>query len=301
MRKLTLLLATIALVACDRSRPELEKTLAQVQQISSEKDTLLKDVMETSQFIAELNTEMNKARSRSAAKPVKGGAKGDLENNLTPAQQREAIKVRVAELTARLNESEARLDASRKRVADLVASSTTLGKQLTAYDSTIAAFKKIIDNQKSEIASLSEQISVLQNENVALKQDKVRLETEKVALADEAETLTAERNSVYYVIGTRAELEKKHVIESSGGFMGMGKTPVPVRDLPPREFTPGDKTKMMEIAFPKKDKTYRIITRQDVNALETPPTKDGRIKGGIRIKDAERFWTASKYLIIVEQ
>lgn len=300
MRNMMVVLAVIAVAACDRSRPELEKTLAQVQQISSEKDTLLKDVMETSQFIADLNIEMSKARSRNVGKPKQGGA-GELENNLTPAQQREAIKVRVAELTARLNESESRLDASRKRVADLVANNSTLGKQLTAYDSTIAAFKKIIDNQKSEITSLTEQINALQAENVTLKQEKATLETQKVALADEAESLTAERNTVYWVVGTRAELVKKHVIDQSGGFMGFGKTPVPSRELNPRDFTPLDKSQVRDIAFPKSNKTYRIITRQDVSALETPPNKEGLIKGGIRIKDAEKFWTASKFLIIVEQ
>ena len=56
-----------------------------------------------------------------------------------------------------------------------------------------------------------------------------------------------------------------------------------------------------QIAFPKPDKTYRVITRQDVTALETAPDKNGRIKGGLKITNADKFWAASKFLIILEQ
>jgi len=97
---LTLATLVFSLGACDRSKAQLEQTLQQVQQISSEKDSLLKDVMETSQFIAEVNSELAKVRSRTAGRPVQGRP-GEMESNLTPTQQREAIKARVTELTAR--------------------------------------------------------------------------------------------------------------------------------------------------------------------------------------------------------
>ena len=67
------------------------------------------------------------------------------------------------------------------------------------------------------------------------------------------------------------------------------------------DFTSADKTTALEIAFPKSDKAYRIITRQDVGALETAPDDKGRIKGGIKIKDADKFWAASRFLILLEQ
>jgi hypothetical protein len=299
MKKLIVLAAALSLVACDRSKPELEKTLAQVQQISAEKDSLLKDVMQTSQFIADVNTELAKVKSRNAGKPTQGKA-GEMESSLSPTQQREAIKARVMELTTRLNESESRLAASRKRVADLAASNTGLTQQLAAYDSTIAAFKKITDNQRAEIAALSEQVNALAGENTQLKTEKVQLVTERASLTEEKDKLTVERNTVYYVIGTKDELLKKKVIEQTGGLLGIGKTQVPARELNASDFTSIDKSKISEIAFPAADKSYRIITRQDVTALEAGPDKGGRIKGGLKIKDADRFWGASKYLILIQ-
>ncbi len=299
MKRLIVLAAVLALAACDRSKPELEKTLAQVQQISAEKDSLLKDVMQTSQFIADVNTELAKVRSRNAGKPTVGKA-GEMESALSPTQQREAIKAKVMELTARLNESESRLAASRKRVADLTASNTGLTQQLAAYDSTIAAFKKITDNQKAEIAGLTEQVNALTGENTQLKSEKVQLVSERTNLTEEKEKLTVERNTVYYVIGTKDELLKKHIIEQTGGMLGLGKTQVAARELNASDFTSIDKTKVSEIAFPAAEKTYRIITRQDVTALEPSPDKGGRIKGGLKITDADRFWGASKYLILIQ-
>lgn len=299
MRKLALVAAILALAACDASKPELEKTLAQVKTISAEKDSLLKDVMQTSQFIADVNTELAKVKSRNVGKPTQGKA-GEIESNLTPTQQREAIRARVKELTDRLNESEARLASSRKRVADLTTSNTGLTTQLAAYDSTIASFKTIMDNQKAEIASLTEQVNALMGENTQLKADKVQLVSEKTDLSDQKDKLTTERNTVFYVIGTKDELLKKHIIEQTGGTLGIGKTQVPARELNAADFTSIDKTRVNEIAFPASDRAYRIITRQDVTGLETSPDKDGRIKGGLKIKDADRFWGASKYLILIQ-
>src|ERR1017187_2426160 len=91
MKKFAMLVAVLAIAACDRSKPELDKTLVQMQQISAEKDSLLKDVMQTSQFIADVNTQLASVKSRNAGKPVQGAA-GGTETSLTPAQQRDAIK-----------------------------------------------------------------------------------------------------------------------------------------------------------------------------------------------------------------
>ena len=139
MRKFTLFIAALTLMACDKSKPELDKTIVQMQQISAEKDSLLKDVMQTSQFIADVNTQLATVKSKNAGKPVKGAA-ANAESSLTPAQQRDAIKTKIKELTDRLNEAESRLGASRNRVKELTANNAALTSQLASYDSTIAAF-----------------------------------------------------------------------------------------------------------------------------------------------------------------
>lgn len=299
MRRIIVLAAAVALAACDRSKPQLEKTLQQVQQISAEKDSLLRDVMATSQFIADVNNDLAKVRGPNGAVPT-AAKSADAESALTPEQQREAIRAKITELSKRLVENESKLAASRARVKELTAGNSSLAAQLSAYDSTIAGFKSIIENQKSQIETLTEQVNTLQAENASLKQEKTQLTGEKAQLTAEKAALVTDRNTVYYVIGTRDELVKRHVIELTGGFLGLGKTIVPVRDPAVAEFTAGDKTTLGQIPFPT-GKPYRIVTRQDVEALDTPPGPDGRIKGGLKIVNADKFWAASKFLIIVEQ
>ena len=114
-------------------------------------------------------------------------------------------------------------------------------------------------------------------------------------------------NTVYYVVGTKDELERKGLIQEEGGARFLfvlwksGKTLVPARNLDPSEFTQADRRHLTELPLPQSDKEYRIVSRQDTSALETPPDHDGKLSGhAVKISDTARFWANSKYLIIVE-
>jgi hypothetical protein len=63
--------ATLALTACV-PKADLEKQLEQVKLISAEKDSLLKDVMTTSQFIADISGEL--ARLNTVPAPEQSAA-----------------------------------------------------------------------------------------------------------------------------------------------------------------------------------------------------------------------------------
>ncbi len=298
MRKIFLMAAAavLTLSACV-SKKDYEKELEQVKLISAEKDSLLKDVMATSQFIADVNTELARVRDAKAGKPVVG-ASGEL-STLSPSEQRAQMLERVKTLTDRVNDAESRLAASRQRVAALTGDTKTLTAQLAQFDSTITAFKSIIENQKAEIASLTAQVGALQGETVTLKTEKAQLTVEKEALTTEKVALTVERNTVYYVIGTKDELRKKGIIVKRGGLLGIGSTDIPATTLNPADFTSIDKTTTTEITLPKPDKNYRVLSRQDLGGTEPAPSKSG-YKGTIKIVNAEQFWSASKFLIIVQ-
>jgi predicted nucleic acid-binding Zn-ribbon protein len=300
MRKLALLMAVVAITACDKSKPELEKTIVQVQQVSAEKDSLLRDVMATTQFIADANTELSKVRTSASSKP-RVSETGETEGKLSPAQQRAALLTRIKAITERLNDADSRLASSRKRVSMLDTNNASLKVQIAAFDSTITSFKSIIENQKAQVLDLTAQINALRVENTQLKASNVALTTDKGALIVERDKLTTEKNTVYYVIGTKEELLKKKVIVQTGGMLGIGKVQVAARDLNPADFTSIDKTAVGSIPFPNAGKPYKIVTRQDVAALETQPDEKGRLTDAIKIKDAAAFWGSSKFLIIIQQ
>jgi hypothetical protein len=294
-----LVAATVAVGACNGSRADTMKQLAEMQQISAQKDSLLKDVTATSAFLADLTKQVGTVRNLKAGK---GAARAtDLEDNLTPDQRRARLLDQVQEITQRLNLAENRLAVSRKRVTELTGTDAEKSKRLAEFDSTIASFRQIMDNQKTQIASLSEQVESLTAENTQLKADNVQLVSQRTSLTTQRDSLTTAQNTVYYVVAPQDKLVQQHVLEKVGGFLGFGKTPVAARDLDRNQFASIDKTQTLEIPLPDPNKEYRIVTRQDVAALETAPDGHGRFKGSLRIRDPEAFWAASKYLIVVEQ
>jgi predicted nucleic acid-binding Zn-ribbon protein len=303
MRKIAFLLpvlAAVAISACDRSKPELDKTIAQMQQVSAEKDSLLRDVMATTQFIADANSELSKVRTRATGKPNVAET-GENEGKLSPSEQRTQLLTRIKGITASLNEADSRLSASRKRVAMLDTNNAGLKSQLAAYDSTITSFKAIIESQKAQVIDLTNQVNALTTENTSLKAFNVQLTSDKSAVTDERDRLTTEKNTVYYVIGTKADLLKRHIIVQSGGMLGIGKTQVAARDLNKADFTSIDRTTVSAIPMPKAGAPYKIITRQDVAGLGTQPDVHGIVRDSLKISDPAAFWSASKYLIIIQQ
>ena len=300
MRRSIIAMLVLAGAACDGSRTDTMRSLAEVQEISAQKDSLLKDVTATTTFLTELSREVNAVRDLKTGRPVRGVA-SDLEDNLSPADRRARVLAQVKEITERVQQAENRLASSRRRVTELTGSDAAKSARLAAFDSTIASFRTIIDNQKAEISSLYDQVRALTDENERLKTDNARLASSTTQLTTERDSLTSENNTVYYVVDTRKALLARHVIEQTGGFLGLGATQVPSRELEKASFVPIDKTQVTEIPLPKADKQYRVVTRQDLAALEPGTDERGRVSGRLRIRDPKAFWAASRYLILVEQ
>jgi hypothetical protein len=295
MRRLILAGSLAVLATACVSKSEYDRQMEQVAAISAEKDSLLNEVVQTSRFIAEVSTELDKVRAGNATV----AAKGEMEA-MSPSQQRAALAERVRGLTVRLVESEERLAQSRRRVNALTANNATLQKQMESYDSTLKSFQTLIDSQKAEIATLVDQVQSLTTANESLRVTNVALTAERDDLTARASMLTSEQNTVYWVAGTRDELRRRGLIELRGGMLGIGRTAVPSRTLNASEFTAVDRTQLAELALPNPGKTYRIITTNDVSGLDSPPV-DGKFKGTIKVAAPEIFWRPSRFLILIEQ
>ena len=135
-----------------------------------------------------------------------------------------------------------------------------------------------------------------------LTTEKGQLESDKAALSDTVVNLTQYKNTVYYAIGTKDELMKKGVVTKEGSkFLVFGGTRLePARNLNPEAFTAIDKTTNTSIPLPRTDKKYKIVSRQSPTYLAAGVTKDGKVSGAVEIAQPEEFWSASKYLILVQ-
>jgi hypothetical protein len=305
MRYVWLMLALVmaGTTACDRSRDELNAALAEAKQVSAEKDSLLNEVLETTKFVSDLNTELAKVKSVGVS-PVPASE----QTASGAAQERVAALGRIKETIARLNEAEQKLEQQTQRASRMGRRNERLLAQLESAKQTVADLKAaaerqeaeytaVIDRQKVEIAALTSRVDTMTLVNE-------QLSATNVALTDTVGQLTDYKNTVYYVVGTKKELMERGVVTKEGSkFLIFGGTHiVPARDLNPEAFTRADKTHDLTIALPRDDKNYRIISRQSPQFLASSSlTQDGKkLHGAIQIESPEEFWAPSKYLIVVE-
>jgi hypothetical protein len=295
-----IVLAVVGTTGCNQA--ELKKALAEAKTAEAQKDSLLTEVLETTQFVSDVNSELAKAKSiavkTAATDPGLPGAKKDREERVAALVRVKAVIAKLNESEAKLAETETRARSSRQRNARLLA-------QIETFKRTIEDLKTTAEQQKTEYeAALAEkdtQIATLAGRVDTLTSENTMLGIDKAALVDTVSNLTAYKNTVYYAIGTKDELMKKGVVTKEGSkFLVFGGTRLePARDLNPEAFTAIDKTRQTSIPLPRTDKKYKIISRQSPSYLSSP-VKDGKLTGSVDISRPEEFWSASKYLILVQ-
>lgn len=301
MRRLLLIVPLVLALGCNQRKEELNQALADAQALAAEKDSLITEVLETSKFVNSINEEL--ARAKTAV--VTSSTATDAG---TPAERDRASRVaaldRVQALVARLNETETRLEQSTQRARSLSTRNTTLLRQIDEFKVSIdslqatalrtqAELEGTIETQRVQITTLSGQLDTakVQNEEMA---------TSRAAYMDSTVRLTDEMNKVYYVMGTEQELIEKGVVVKEGSkflFFG-GKQLHPARHLDPAVFTAVDRRAALSIDLPENTR-YKIVSRQNIELVDTTFVKDGKVQDELRITDPEAFWAGSQYLILV--
>jgi hypothetical protein len=298
MRAARWILPLVAVVAaCDSQTKTQLRTLARADSLRTDslvaiKNDLLNEVMASTQFVNDLNFEVAKLKSR---KPAKLSTTLSRESDINVIkEERASVTAKVREIVARLDSSEARVASLRRRAASLAKRDSTLLEQVAQYEKTIADLRQQVALQTAQIAELTSKVDTVTKENV-------RLSGERAALADTVTTLTTEKNTAYYVIGTKDELIRSGILVEEGRkrfLVAGGRPTAPARDLDTTKFTKIDRLRDRVINFPPGD--YKIFSRQNPIYASPFSSKDGSLSGGLRIDQPEKFWEASKFLIIVK-
>ncbi|HET6778245.1 MAG TPA: hypothetical protein VFH26_05110 [Gemmatimonadales bacterium] len=297
MRYVGLFLVLLTSIAgCDRNRAELAKALAESRAAEAQKDSLLTEVLETTQFVSDLNSELAKA------KLVSVGADGGDPGVPGAQQDRESRKEtleRIQQVIARLNESEAKLTQTENRAKNAKIRNARLLAQISTYKQTIEDLKTAAEQQRVE----QEAIIADQRTQIATLAGQVdNLNFQAASLRDTVGHLTAYKNRVYYAIGTKDQLLRDGVVTKEGSkFLIFGGTRLePARKPNLDAFTMIDKTKTLSIPLPRTDKKYKIVSRQSPEYLVGEVNEKGQVRGVVEINSPEEFWSASRYLILVQ-
>ena len=286
----------------------LQRQMVVYERISAEKDTLLREVRDAHILIEAVAEQLRRM----------DGSPGELESmdsttmamggpDSVVAAAGEVGVDRVGEIPAGPGTYRdamlRKLETVRRRLADVEDSSRVRGERLleAAKDndrlrSEVEEHLRTIEGQKDLIATYLVRIAELETQVTALTDSTRKLTEANEILADSLRRITSRANTAWYVVGSRDQLVRAGVLTEEGGILGFGKSLAPSRAMARNVFTRIDRLRDTLIALPEA-KEYRIVSRHDPGLVSV--TVDRSLGGTMRIKDPERFWSTSGWLIIV--
>ena len=166
------------------------QALARIDSLSragAQRDSLVAEMAYDARVLSDISTALARVSI------PKGKVRSSAESPMQAA--RDSLVQRVRYVASRLPEAERLLRSSEERVASL----TTISDSLrTTLEATLANYREIVDSQKSQIGMLVALVDTLRGENVALR--------------DTVANMSVRENTVYYVIGTKDELEQRGIV-----------------------------------------------------------------------------------------
>jgi len=277
----------------ERARADSVRTLV-VQQgqllekLTAQRDSVSRVLGDADTFIGKIDNSISRVKGLPGRSQAARGSEGPLEDQV---RQRKDMLRRVDALVERARATAKEVTTLKEREKRLLAENGQLKDSLSA-----AAQRLAVDAQ--QIAELTGTIEQ-QAQAIAALQSK---------LDDFDKQLASERTAAsraYYVIGTEDELLQKGVIVKEGGtnllIKRVGRTLVPARALNKEAFIPIDTRQVHAIEVPDTTKRYQIVSRQSLDDVKVGVREGTSFRGSLEIPDAERFWSPSRYLIIVQK
>src|SRR5690348_2076373 len=280
---LILPLAISCTSAKERARADSVQALATQQKelmakLEAQKDSLTQVVGAADAFISKVDSQVSRVKGLPKSKRNKN-SESPIEDQL---QARKDMLKRVNALVQRAQETAKELADAKKREEDLKNENEKLKAQVDADALRIAELTSQTDQQAQTIAKMQAKVDTLD-----------------MMVND----LRATQSKAYYVIGDEDMLIKKGLVVKEGGanllFARVGRTLVPARNLDRDLFTPIDTRNVHEISVPDSTRRYQIVSRQSLDDADAPERDGPSFRGNLKIKDSDKFWAPSKYLIIL--
>ncbi len=222
-------------------------------------------------------------------------------NNKAAFLQKERIHNLIADIYIALDQNQNSIKSLEKRLAatgnlsGLKSAINTFKIALLAKESEIKILEKQLSNLELEVNNLKEAV-VFKEKQLAQKDTLLAQAGQKLKLQEKlVEEKKNELSKVFYVRGTSNELEQSGIIKKEGGVAGFGQVKILGEKLG------GDKMKILNA---KTDKLLLIGRYKKKKVITTHPSdsyffiaKEGQFF--IKISYPEKFWSLSKYLVVV--
>jgi hypothetical protein len=162
----------------------------------------------------------------------------------------------------------------------------------------IETVRSYLTHQERLFIEVYGSIGTIQKQVTKLKQTVAAKEKEISRKQKDTEKILEEKDKqnrkIFYLVGSRSDLERAKAIKKSGGFLGVGSTVKLSDRLDEMFFQSGDFKFMKEIALGNTKKVNLITTHPKGTylILDTPGERF------LKITNPEKFWSTSTFLVV---
>ena len=266
------------LVACDGGnggKDSVESEKDSLRSVIEQKDNEINDLMGTFNEIQQGFDLINEAEGR--VNMLKGNAeRNNMAENIR--ENMEFIQQTLAENKRKIAELENKLNSSSINSSKLKESVSRLMGQLKEKDEEIELLRSELAEKNVMIAALDSTVNVLKDENAEIRRDR--------DVSDEiARNQDVQLNTAWYVFGTSKELKEQGILQKGEVLKG---------EYNKNYFTKIDIRKVNVI--PLESRYAELLTNHPANSYSL--LKDSKGEYTLRITDAAKFWSVSKYLVV---
>ena len=279
MKKILMIFAVAGcLVACDGGnggKDSVESEKDSLRSVIEQKDNEINDLMGTFNEIQQGFDLINEAEGR--VNMLKGNAeRNNMAENIR--ENMEFIQQTLAENKRKIAELENKLNSSSINSSKLKEAVNRLVGQLKEKDEEIELLRSELAEKNVMIAALDSTVNVLKDENAEIRRDR--------DVSDEiARNQDVQLNTAWYVFGTSKELKEQGILQKGEVLKG---------EYNKNYFTKIDIRKVNVI--PLESRYAELLTNHPANSYSL--LKDSKGEYTLRITDAAKFWSVSKYLVV---
>lgn len=265
-----------ALFSCSGSNTSAEAEADSLRLVSKQQQELLDDLTST---VVELSANLD------SIKYTEGLIASGVDESSQPLSKKtllaklDRLKVMVGEKKSQLVYLEGKVNTNNGEISKLKSVIEFLNSELVQKD-------KIIDELRAELSSKNADISRLTSKLSAKEEEVSSLSSEVKKKEEQIQNQSVSINEVYYVIGTKSELQKKGLLSGNGLFQ---KKKVNLSNFDSSLFVKVDLRTLSKIEIPSAAKKVTVMTGNPSSSYTIEEVDKSH--SVLHITDATTFWS----------
>lgn len=279
-----LVLACTMFASCNRVSQE------QYQQVTNSNDSLMLVALQQGNEIYDLNTTLKSVTEQldqiNGQINVSNGEDSDL------MAQRERLMQKLQLIQQTINEKEQALQELQKKYGSQLSQNKELKKTIDRLQNEVKDYEKSVESYRNQVAQLGNQVSELTTDLTETKNVLVETQQKSEEQQNVIDVQDKMLNAGFYLVADKSELKDKGLIEG-GAF---SKKRLTTKGFSAEGFHEVDIREFESLSL--NSKNAKLLSSHPEDSYELQVQSDKTLK--LVILDAGRFWSNSKYLVVMK-